>query len=44
MFALERYKAITKKVDKLKEADFIREVQFPIWFSNVVLVKKANNK
>lgn len=26
------------------DIDFIREVDYPIWLSNVVMVKKANGK
>ena len=29
---------------KLLEADFIREVYYPDWLANVVMVKKANGK
>ena len=43
-FALERQKAINKKVDKLLQAGAIREVEYPEWLANVVLVKKANGK
>ena len=41
VFAQERDKAIAKK---LLEADFIREVYYPEWLANVVMVKKANGK
>ena len=34
--------AINTEVDKLLEADFIREANYPDWIANVVLVKKAN--
>lgn len=44
MFAKERQKVIVKEVDKLNASKCIREVQFPTWLSNVVLVKKANGK
>ena len=44
MFALERDKAITEEVRKLLEAGFIREVYYPDWLANVVMVKKANEK
>ena len=44
MFAQERDKAIAKEVQKLLEADFIREVYYPDWLANVVMVKKANGK
>ncbi|XP_030963731.1 uncharacterized protein LOC115984875 [Quercus lobata] len=37
-------KAITKEVEKLLEANFIREVFYPSWLVNVVMVKKSNGK
>ncbi|XP_038972545.1 uncharacterized protein LOC120104813 [Phoenix dactylifera] len=42
--APERQRAAAEKVDKLLEAGFIREVFYPDWLANVVLVKKANEK
>ena len=44
MFTLERDKAIAEEVRKLLEAGFIREVYYPDWLANVVMVKKANEK
>ncbi|KAI0531030.1 hypothetical protein KFK09_000579 [Dendrobium nobile] len=41
-FAPERQQAIEKEVDKLLEAGFIREVHYPTWLANVVMVKKTN--
>jgi len=38
----KRAVAATKKVQKLLEAGFVRECQYPEWISNVVLVKKPN--
>ena len=32
------------KVNKLLVANFIREVHYPEWLANVVMVKKANEK
>ena len=32
------------KVTKLFGANFIREVHYPEWLANVVMVKKANGK
>ena len=32
------------KVDKLLAANFIREVYYPDWLANVVMVKKGNEK
>ena len=44
VFAQERDRAIAKEVGKLQEAGFIREVYYPDWLTNVVMVKKANGK
>ena len=44
MFALERDQAIAEEVRKLQEASFIREVYYPDWLTNVVMVKKASGK
>ena len=44
VFTQERDKAIAEEVQKLLEADFIREVYYPDWLANVVMVKKANGK
>ena len=43
-FAPERRKAINEKVGKLLQAKAIREVEYPEWLANVVLIKKANCK
>ena len=43
-FTLERQKTINEEVNKLLQAKAIREVEYPDWFANVVLVKKANGK
>ena len=43
-FAQERQKSINEEVGKLLQADAIREVEYPEWLANVVLVKKANDK
>ena len=43
-FAPERQKAINKEVGKLLHAAAIREVEYPEWLANVVLVKKENGK
>ena len=42
--APKRQKVITKEIDKLLNAGFIREVSYLSWISNVVLIKKANDK
>ena len=44
VFALEWDQAVTDEVTKLLAAGFIREVHYPKWLANVVLVKKANGK
>ena len=44
VFALERDNAIKEEVQKLTTAQFIREVYYPDWLANVVMVKKANGK
>ena len=44
VFALEADKAIKEEVQKLTIAKFIREVYYPDWLANVVMVKKANDK
>ena len=43
-FAPERQKAINEEVGKLLQAGAIREVEYPEWLANDVLVKKANDK
>ena len=43
-FAPERQKAINEKVGKLLQVGAIREVEYPEWLANVVLIKKANGK
>ena len=43
-FAPERDQAVVEEVTKLLTAGFIREVYYPEWLANVVLVKKANGK
>ena len=44
VFAQERDKAIAEEVRKLLEAGFIREVFYPDWLANVVMVKNSNGK
>ena len=43
-FTPERQKAINEEVNKLLQAKAIREVEYPNWLANVVLIKKANGK
>uniref|UniRef100_A0A2N9HHE1 Uncharacterized protein n=1 Tax=Fagus sylvatica TaxID=28930 RepID=A0A2N9HHE1_FAGSY len=44
VFAPERNAAVMAEVDKLLTAGFIREVYYPEWLANVVMVKKPNGK
>ena len=43
-FTPERVEAVVMEVEKLLKAQFIREVYYPDWLANVVLVKKSNRK
>ncbi|XP_042432645.1 uncharacterized protein LOC122019218 [Zingiber officinale] len=43
-FGADQNKIIKEEVDKLLEAGYIREVQYPNWLANVVLVPKPGNK
>jgi len=43
-FASERNQAIHEEVERLLKAGFIREVDYPQWLANVVLVKKSSEK
>ena len=43
-FAPKRQKAINEEVSKLLQAGGIKEVEYPEWLANVVLIKKANDK
>ena len=44
VFAPERNKAIMEEVEKLLTTGFIREVYYPKWLANIVMVKKSNGK
>ena len=44
VFAPERDQAIAEEVRKLQETNFIREVYYPDWLANVVMVKKTSGK
>ena len=44
MFAPKGDQAIVEEVRKLQEANFKREVYYPDWLVNVVMVKKASGK
>ncbi|XP_059629943.1 uncharacterized protein LOC132272883 [Cornus florida] len=43
-FTPERNRIISEEVDKLLDAGFVREVYYPDWLSNVVVVQKKNRK
>ena len=43
-FAAEMQKANNEEVNKLLQAKAIREVEYPDWLANVLLVKKVNGK
>ena len=38
----ERRQAVREEVEKLLKANFIREVMYSTWLTNVVMVKKAD--
>ncbi|RDX78623.1 hypothetical protein CR513_41075, partial [Mucuna pruriens] len=40
----EEKRAVKEEVGKLLTAGFVREVQYPTWLANVVMVKKANGR
>ncbi|GAA0174049.1 hypothetical protein LIER_27520 [Lithospermum erythrorhizon] len=44
LFNDEKNQAIREEVQTLLKAGAIRELKFPNWIANVVLVKKPNNK
>ena len=44
VFAQERDKVIAEEVRKLQDTEFIREVYYPNWLANVVMVKKVSGK
>ncbi|PKA47916.1 RNA-directed DNA polymerase like [Apostasia shenzhenica] len=44
VMAGERQDAIKEEITKLLGAGYIREVQYPRWLTNVVMVRKANGK
>ena len=44
VFAPKRDNAMKEEVQKLTIAKFIRELYYPDWLANMVVVKKANGK
>ena len=43
-FTLEQQRAIDEENDKLMAAGFIRKVEYTKWISNIIMVKKINDK
>ena len=43
-FHLDRHQVIKTEVDNLLEAGFIREIKYPEWLANVVVVSKKGRK
>ncbi|PKA55935.1 RNA-directed DNA polymerase like [Apostasia shenzhenica] len=43
-FGCEKQRAIKEEVEKLIAAGFIREIAYPTWLANVVVVKKTTGK
>lgn len=41
-FSMDKINAAEEEINKLLNADYIKEVQYLEWLSNVVLAKKAN--
>jgi hypothetical protein len=44
MISDEKVTSTKSEVQRLLDAGFIREVQYPSWIANVVMVKKKNGK
>ena len=44
VFAPKRKKVVMEEVEKLLAANFIREVFYPKWLANVIMVKKSHEK
>ena len=44
VFAPEQNKVVMDEVNKLLSTNVIREVYYPEWLVNIVMVKKANEK
>lgn len=43
-FGEEKLQGMKEEVEKLLKASFIRELKYPTWLANIVMVKKANGK
>lgn len=44
VFSMEKQKAINGELENLLAASLIKQVQFPKWIANAILVKKSNSK
>ena len=42
VFTPEKYEAIREEVDKLSKVGSIRNIDYPTWLANVILMRKAN--
>jgi hypothetical protein len=42
--AEEKVKAAKAEVQRLQDASFIREVKYPQWLANIIMVRKKNGK
>ncbi|RDX62999.1 hypothetical protein CR513_58615, partial [Mucuna pruriens] len=40
----EKRRAVKEETTKLLQARFVREVRYPSWLANVVMVKRSNEK
>nr|KYP52864.1 hypothetical protein KK1_025250 [Cajanus cajan] len=43
-FGEDKRKAIAEETDKLLTTGFVREIQYPTWLANVVMVRKSSEK
>jgi len=43
-FSEERQQIVNQEVEKLRSVGYIREIQYPTWIANVVLVHKSDGK
>lgn len=43
-FKLKCYEAIKAEVNMLLKADFISNIDYPTWLSNIILVRKTNKQ
>lgn len=42
--SVEKAEAVANSIEDLIDANFVRDVKYTIWLSNVVLAKKPNGK